>query len=538
MENNMPNEINRTLPPVSTMKDLHPVDLWKWGSISSGETTLLDEEQAQFNAWLNDDDAFWNYELYFNDDISFQNRFFTYLGDHIRSVPSYTYILRIMLHRYGLGLNSRERRGLYAYIDEKKWRNSSPDHLTKLFEQLHKRLEAAAESPEPVLTQKDYNAIICAISAALKTEYPEELVKKRLGKRGKWSTYFNSILSDFTIRKLRDIALALDWEWKDYAIVKKKALRLREINYLDREDVLMYLTLQYAPVCGLRCYPAYCILEKLYPEYAKGMRQDKARACLDPDDPDSSVRIGALLKEKLETTDGILSPHYRNTLFVEADDALFQIIRKLQILRAAKVSRSVMDVIKKEWSVLTPKLLNNENIDAKSTSQKRHELFRFLYGDNVEKKIYTSTRRGIKDISEDQLVSIAPYCTNRMDDSADKYFLDSKEFHATRLRDSYFEEANFTVDESTQRNILLTVLFLNYLTAFDHCSSYEERVDSFDDASVELLEECGFVSLYSGFAYDAFLKLLLSCEDPKGLFEFIWHVKTGSYLPGKSPDAI
>jgi hypothetical protein len=45
---------------------------------------------------------------------------------------------------------------------------------------------------------------------------------------------------------------------------------------------------------------------------------------------------------------------------------------------------------------------------------------------------------------------------------------------------------------------------------------------------VDLLQSCGFMPLYSGNAYDAFLKMLLSSDDPLGLFQYIWSMKTNS----------
>lgn len=65
----------------------------------------------------------------------------------------------------------------------------------------------------------------------------------------------------------------------------------------------------------------------------------------------------------------------------------------------------------------------------------------------------------------------------------------------------------------------------------DKFNTYRERVVEFDNTATLLLAKCGFYSLYSGYAYDALLKLILSCGDSKGLFQFIWQVKTGTYDP-------
>ena len=70
--------------------------------------------------------------------------------------------------------------------------------------------------------------------------------------------------------------------------------------------------------------------------------------------------------------------------------------------------------------------------------------------------------------------------------------------------------------------------FLNYVYLGGLPSSYEMRVGEFSYNVTDLLNQCGFMSLHSASAYDTFLKLLLSCEDPFELFRFIWHKKTES----------
>ena len=107
------------------------------------------------------------------------------------------------------------------------------------------------------------------------------------------------------------------------------------------------------------------------------------------------------------------------------------------------------------------------------------------------------------------------------------YFLDDQVFLKTRIRDNFRQF--FPVDEETQRNLLLTVLFLNFAMEPDGLSDdYGERIEDFELFVDVNINECGFMPLYSGYAYDAFLKLVLSCDSPLELFRYVWRQKTKS----------
>lgn len=57
---------------------------------------------------------------------------------------------------------------------------------------------------------------------------------------------------------------------------------------------------------------------------------------------------------------------------------------------------------------------------------------------------------------------------------------------------------------------------------------YGERIEDFELFVDVNINECGFMPLYSGYAYDAFLKLVLSCDSPLELFRYVWRQKTKS----------
>ena len=499
------------------------LQIWKNGNLSSGETTLLEKEQEKFNSWLCDEDIFWDYELDFNDDLSLQNRFFQYVADYIKNIPAHRFILRYFLYRYRIALGDERLQGLYEYVENGKWRITSPDDLGNLFEKIRRNLSDETETAKTPLSKTEYDQILSAICFSLECEYSDKQKQEVCGNSVKWSTYFNKFLKKPTIARLRELALALDWDWKTYAIFRKKALKSREIDYFERDEVLMLLTLKYARVCGLHCYPAYCILKELYPKTASGSKPNvkKKQLHLDKQEmPETSTRMGQFLQEKLEKN-GQLCQEYQDKLFREKIPSLEEAFDTLQNLRAEKKTRSCMQIFIDEWEKLTEEITREYFWDSENTSRKKHEVFRSLYGENVERLVRGKKTNRINDLNDDEMIRIAPM-------GKKDYYLDSQEFLDTRIRDNDFYEKTFTVNEARQRNILLTVIFLNFLTTLDNYDTYRDRIVEFDITASLLLSKCGFYSLYSGYAYDAFLKLLLSCEDPEGLFRFIWHVKTGT----------
>ena len=492
----------------------------KYGELSSGETTLLEQEQEKFNSWLKDEDVFWNYELYFDDDLTLQNRFFQYVAEHIKSIPPQRFLLRYFLNRYRIALGGARLRGIYDYVEKGKWRITRPHNLGGLYRQIREKLANDTATATVPLSKSEYNQILSAICYALEIEYSPDQKKAVCGNTIKWNTYFNKFFKKPSNERLRELALALNWDWNTYTMFRKKALKQREINYLDRDEILLLLSLKYAPECGLPCYPAYCILKLKYPGIAPRLTPDEARKLLSPDTPETSKKMELLLLQALEEN-GHLRPKYQRQLFHRRIPSIEKILSQLQLLRAAKKTRSCQEILIAEWAELTKQIIKEDFPDADTANQKRHEIFRFLYGEKVEKQVTGTGPHRINDLNDDDMLRIAPGIPD--------YYLDSQEFLDTRIRDNDFYAKTFTVDETRQRNILLTVIFLNFLSTLDYYKDYSERLVNFDMKATDILEECGFVSLYSGYAYDALLKLLLSCNDPKGLFQFIWHVKTGSY---------
>ncbi|MDO5133989.1 MAG: hypothetical protein Q4D81_13570 [Eubacteriales bacterium] len=502
-------------------------DLWNSGILSSGETTILEEEQQKFVTWMQNDDSLWDYELKIGSSKSMQEDLLQFVAEHIKSLPAYHFILRYFLMRYKLRLGDDNLKGLWNHIETGKWRVHETDGqsgLAALFKRIRDRLAPDVDGKTAALGKSDYNDILSALSAALRTEYPDELIAARLGKSGRWSTYFHALIEKPDYGKLQDVALALDWNWEIYSVFRMKALKYRGINFLEREDVLMFLTLKYARDCNLRCYPAFRALSGMYPQYANNMSYKDARDLLPTYNEESSARVGELLQDTLEH-DGRLAAHYRSCLFNSPDNDLEKIFRNLQLMRAAKITRSFQEAFHEQWNIAAEAIIRGDFTDADSPRQMRHEIFRYLYGGNVEKLVVdpgTNNRR-IADLPDKYMISLAPA-------GVTDYFLDSREFLNTRIRDEDFYRETMTTDQARQRNLLLTLVFLHYQSRCGEVSSYEERLSNFDFEATDLLESCGFLSLHSGYAYDAFLKLLLACEYPLDLFQFIWYKKTGSVV--------
>ena len=170
--------------------------------------------------------------------------------------------------------------------------------------------------------------------------------------------------------------------------------------------------------------------------------------------------------------------------------------------------------LQEDKEVLIPK---NDKKDGKKDdiSWTNQNVYEFLYGRNVLKREHNH----IEDIKEKNMKNLGRERTD--------YFLDSKIFIQTRVRDNI--QQAFPTDEETQRNLLMTTIFLNYVTELDGLSDdYGERITDFEVIVYKKMKQCGFMPLYSGYAYDAFLKLLLSCDSPLELFRYIWRQKTKS----------
>jgi hypothetical protein len=255
--------------------------------------------------------------------------------------------------------------------------------------------------------------------------------------------------------------------------------------------------------------------------------------------------------------DGRLKESMKDILFSEVHPELDALFKNIDILSSAKINRKSKKVFREQKKQFLTHMEKynlfeiSEKIqvdqekklaiempenDRENSSQKcqldRHKIFRWLYGNRVEYLMEGGNKASnrINDLSDKDMVKLAPKKPGT-DEVYEDYFLDSQEFLDTRIRDNDFNAATFTKDETRQRNLLLTIVFLNVVMEMKEGDSElwtDNKNVAFAFEVVDLLQSCGFMPLYSGNAYDAFLKMLLSSDDPLGLFHYIWSLKTNS----------
>ena len=538
--------------------------------LSSGETEELEEEQNLFYEWMQDTDKgelFWNFDDTFADDKEKQEQFFRYLGEHVKSVPAYKYVLRYLMLRYKISIGEKNQRGLWKFLEKGEWKVNTKVDRNMFWSKLKR--EAGQELSE--FAEEDYVILLSTIYMNLKDEYPDGLVK------GAFTTYFYHLIYKFSSAKLKDMALVFNMDLETYKLFKMKVLRKRDINFHDHDEVMIYLTLKYASECGMDHYTAYKKMESMYPVVKMTTKEAKQQLAHLNEKDDSSIMLKERTVEMLEEG-GKLKKSLKNVLFQEVNENLARDFENIDLLASAKTRRSIQKEFEEQWDQFFQyvKKYHQGNIDEKIREDKehacpiernteeslspqsldyafderysselynldRHKVFRWLYGNNVEHQITDKNGKNnrINDLSDDEMVKLVPM-DQENEGVYEDFFLDSQEFLDTRIRDNDFYAATFTKDETRQRNLLLTLGFLNYVAeplnlndeqAYNKKmteSDYKFKVWGFYQAMVDLLEPRGFMTLYSGNAYDTFLKMLLSSDNPLGLFHYIWSLKTNS----------
>jgi hypothetical protein len=502
--------------------------------LSSGETEALEAEQKLFNTWLQDtdeDDFCWEFSDTFEDQKDMQEKFLQFIGEHIKSVPAYKHVLRYLMLRYHISIGNSNYKGLWKYIEDGTWKIDVKADPAILQNRLERE---AGEEPAP-FEEEDYRLLMSVIYLYLKEEYGEKAEKLV---KGAFTTYFYNLVNKFSASKLKDLALVQNMDLETYQLFKIKVLKSREINFLNHDEVMIYLTLKYAADCDEDNYTAYQKLTGMYPE--SKMTAKEAKEKLKERNADGASDIASVAIEKwafdfLEDK-GQLKESMKDILFREVHPELAAFFEKIDILSSAKVDRSCQKVFMEQWDRFCAHVEKYDlSADSEESQLNRHKMFRWLYGDHVEylkvvEKDGIETGRHINDITDKEMVKLAPKRLGT-DEVYEDYFLDSQEFLDTRFRDNDFNAATFTKDETRQRNLLLTIVFLNVVMEMKEGDSElwtDNKNVAFAFEVVDLLQSCGFMPLYSGNAYDAFLKMLLSSDDPLGLFQYIWSMKTNS----------
>lgn len=497
--------------------------------LSTGETEELTARQDEFHQLFSplaeETDCFqeivfsetvWEYYADTFDHDEVRNIFFERIGE-IRSIPSYKYVLKYLLLRYKLAIGKENEIGLWNYLEEKNWkiRKDISSETVKTFK---KKLVREKGVYVDSFDSTDYEILLSVVVYYLRLDYQYNGGQMDI----KWDKYFKKILFQFDCKLLNEMALALNMEYQVYCVFRKKVLKQSEMNYYDRESILLYLVLKYARTCGVQKYfEAYRMLETLYPQ-KKEYKNDMI--------PDSTKVIGAWFTDYLEEN-GKLKEAYRISLFINYDDRMADVFEMVDAVTRKNSKRSVERIFLEQWEKLESYIeqyeketifeklrLDKEKADSEVSYVGKQKIYRWLYGN----KILTREKNRNVELKDTKMTLLG---------SGEKdYFLNSRTFLETRIRDNTFSA--FPKNEERQRNLLLTLGFLNFVLdsyAGNYMAeSYSERLVDFEIYIYKLFAPCGFMLLHSGSAYDAYIKLLLSCDEPVELFKYVWRLKTAS----------
>lgn len=542
--------------------------------VSSNETMELSEKQEGYYLIGRDDfdelDAA-NWKLKYNNDGSIEKeqlkKFFDAVSE-IRTIPVYEYIIHDLSLRYhivdDLQIDKMKERleELWKYI-EAGTLNLSTEMIKgkKRQQQFRERFRQKIEEGCP-FEKEDYEMWLSLIMGGMKEDY----LQNGDGRR-RWEKYFKELLMvrnrertrgrlESERQKVRELALGLHLSYDKFAVIRRKVFKMKSVGTFKREDLLVSFVLKYAEECGYdKYFEAYEMLQKLYPkvEQKKEVKEDK-----------STQMITRGLEEYLEE-DGKLKEAFRESLFTKTDSRIAEELEMIQSIDLSKKQSRARKTFFKELKELEAEVEQDDivadrdaweeklerkkkRIDSIKRKEKEEEknglgeqlqkekqkkdsqnsedeyklyygkqnMYRYLYGGDIIKR---GENRNIPKKRAD-FVLIRP--------EQKDYFLDSEEFLNTFLNDNVVNE--FPEDEERQRNLLLTVVFLKYLLkGRDETEPYMSQWECFEyDVANPILCKCNFQLLYSGNAYDAFLKLLMSCEDSLELFRAVWKIKAES----------
>lgn len=524
-------------------------EIWNENNLlSSGETEQLDNMQRDFylvfekqdeslkidSEW----DGFWEYRKVYNNRKGTQ-KFLNRIGEN-SILPTYKFVVKYLLIRNRLAIGDKNLEGLWGYLGKNEWEADlrEDDEKIRAF-----RCKLERETGEEVedFSEEDYRVLLSVLSINLKKDYLKNGYKKKTG----WEEKFKKTITDMTLKELDELALGTNMAYEMYRVFRKKVLRLSERNFYDHGQVLVYLVLNYAEKCGEhKFFEAQDKLKKLYPkntELLKAKRAaEKARKEAEKaegkkkkkevpnivETQQLSQQLTNVLEEK-----GIFKEKFKTLLFKEMDSEVKAVFDVIDSLDRKEKARTAEKNFKKQWEKFEKALGKSGEIDyirerfnllEEDEEVVDHEvkigkqmIYRWLYGENVIKR---AENRNIE-ITDDEM--------RKWGKEGTEHFLDSHIFLETRIRDNTFSA--FPNDEERQRNLLLTAIFLNFVLEVDFLAGdYLDRVMDFEIAASEPLAESGFLLVYSGNPYDAFLMNLLSCDMPLDLFRYVWRSKTRS----------
>lgn len=485
--------------------------------LSSGETEELDVQQDTFNLLFDsvEEDSSeiclkpWTLRMNNQQvDEKQADLFFQKVGE-IKYISSYKYLLRFLMLRYCLAIGEKNMKGLWKCMEgEEPALTVGVEEKKK--NEFYKKLRRMEGKEVVSFERPDYETLLSLILGYIKEEYLQNGGKNKRD----WPGYFWNLLTHLDEKGLKEFALGLGLDYDTFSRFRKKVLNLSDLNLYKRDNVFLYLVLKYAQPCGQsRYFEAYEKLKKMYPKQKNKSPEEKL----------STREIKSWFREYIGSGEA-LNENLKDKLFCEVDLEIKKEIDRIDSMRSQDKKRSAESIFLEEWEKLkaNTEIFERDSLAKEELNKEEEEsywgnqkAYKWLYGEKVYKRVHN---RNI-DIKESEMALLG--------DGEEDYFLDSEVFLNTRIRDNTIQA--FPTDEERQRNLLLTVIFLNYVLDSENLAEeYEDRVADLKIRASEKISECGFQLLHSGKMYDVFLKLLLSCDSPAELFRYVWRKKTKS----------
>lgn len=210
--------------------------------IFSGETELLKQVQSEWYRLYEADEGTqeedipqrWSYEQ-----VLEEPKIFLDAVKQIKNIPAYRYVINYLLLKTGLKVEKSVQRDFADFIAERKFYDASQ-----------------------VSDKSDVQELWQVLSFRLDSLYSQN------GYRGNmdWIGFFSELVESFSYDFLKRLALGVHMPLEDFEIFLTKVLKRSNINFYDRDEIFVYLTLKYADSCGYGAYyQAYERLCELYP---------------------------------------------------------------------------------------------------------------------------------------------------------------------------------------------------------------------------------------------------------------------------------
>jgi len=520
---------------------------------SDGETQDFAKMQSKFNLMFGEDAISYNPVVETQDVWCFdvladteegEEKFFDKVAE-IKRIPVYKHMLIFLLLKHKLAIGEENIKGLWKYVQN----NSSnmkidSEFATEKESLFREKLKRNIDVMPCEFDETDYAILFSILFMNVKNAYVQNGYIKKFT-----VSDFEKLILKPTENDIHNFALAYQMDYTFLRVFRKKILRSSGINFFDRKQILLSFVIKYAKSCGeYKYFEALRKLEEKYPPIKKVKikveKEEKKEKNKKKKDKGREKINTTTIRKELESyleKEGTLREELRNDFFdVEVMDANVEVfLKNVDLIEKRGRERTAEILFNQYWNEFKQHLANSDQAEIvfkyqgksaeKTTGKNKGEqknfgtqnVYRYLYGMNVNER-----KKG-EGKSQERIVDLPDDSMRVLGNGREEFFLDSKLFLDTRIRDNTIQA--FPADEERQRNLLLTVLFLNFVVDEDNLADcYEFRVEDFDIYTTDKLVKAGFQLMYSGNPYDAYLKILLSCDMPLELFRYIWKLKTKS----------